>query len=403
MSAPYVTGLGCISAVAKNTPDFWQALRAGKSGIRRISSFARDGLATSLAGEIRLSPALWAMARDAGITSRLLLFACSAIDEALADAGIDIKALRAAGDKVAMVVGTSLGMSLVPPDPADEHLAELGGDASNPDLAALAAVLEHRYSLLGDITIVSTACASATHAIGLALDMIRYDGYRVVIAGGADSLDRMKYLGHSALSTLTPDLPRPFALSRSGTLFGEGSGFLVLQAADQPPRGAYATCDGAGYSTDIHHVTAPDPEGVGGAAAIRAALADAGLTPDAIGHVNLHGSGTALNDSAEFAALATVFGGRMGYLPCTSIKAAVGHAMGAAGGLEAVATVLSLLHETVPPTLNVAHEDVAFPLDLVVGVTRPAFIDYALSNSFGFGGANGTLIFGRCEGGRRAC
>lgn len=158
----------------------------------------------------------------------------------------------------------------------------------------------------------------------------------------------------------------------------------------------HATCIGAGYSTDVHHVTAPDPEGEGGAVAIRAALADAGLAADAIGHVNLHGSGTALNDEAEFKALRSVFGRRIAQIPSTSVKAAVGHAMGAAGALEAVATVLALRERAVPPTLNVAAGEVAFDLDLVTEASRHGVeIDFAISNSFGFGGANGALVFGR--------
>lgn len=348
------------------------------------------------------SPRLKALAEAEGEKARLRLFAFAALDEALADAGIDLAALRARGGKAALVVGTSLGMSLVAPETVAEPLAELDGhgDRINADLGELAAALERRLGLPGEVMIVSTACASATHAIALARDMIRFGGYDVVIAGGADSLDRMKYLGHSALSTLTTGLPRPFSRDRDGTLFGEGAGFLVMEAAGASTgRGRtrrHATCIGAGYSTDVHHVTAPDPEGEGGAVAIRAALADAGLAADAIGHVNLHGSGTALNDEAEFKALRSVFGRRIAQIPSTSVKAAVGHAMGAAGALEAVATVLALRERAVPPTLNVAAGEVAFDLDLVTEASRHGVeIDFAISNSFGFGGANGALVFGR--------
>lgn len=394
MIPPVVTGLGCVSAIGEGVPAFWEALVAGASGIKDISTFGHDGLRTRSAGEIRLSPRLRNLARSAGTTSRLRLFAFAAIDEALATAGIDLAALKRRGGKAALVVGTSLGMSLSAPDLVGEPLAELEGDDGNAHLAALSAALEERYGLSGDVTVVSTACASATHAIALALDMIRHDGYQVVVAGGADSLDRMKYLGHSALATLTTGRPRPFSRHRDGTLFGEGAGFLVLETAGAATATRQASCVGAGYSTDINHITAPDPQGNGGAMAIRAALADAGLSSRAIGHVNLHGSGTALNDSAEFAALAAVFGERIRQLPCTSIKPAVGHAMGAAGGIEAVAAVLSLKNGIVPPTLNLAADDTEFPLDLVVGEARAVAMDYVLSNSFGFGGANGTLVFG---------
>lgn len=399
--APVVTGLGCVSAIGEDVRSFWTALLGGETGIKQIEEFPRDGLRTPLAGVVRVSPTLKAFADAEGETARLRLFAYAALDEALADAGIDLAAVRAKGGKAALVLGTSLGMSLVAPEAVGEPLAEYDGhgDRANADLGDLAAAVERRYGLDGEVTIVSTACASATHAIALARDMIRFDGYDVVIAGGADSLDRMKYLGHSALSTLTTDLPRPFSRKRDGTLFGEGAGFLVMEAAGalegDGERRRYARCVGAGYSTDIHHVTAPDPEGEGGAAAIRAALDDAGLAADAVGHVNLHGSGTALNDGSEFKALQAVFGDRVARLPSTSIKAAVGHAMGAAGALEAVATVLALRDRALPPTLNVAAGDVEFTLDLVTERCRRGVeVDYAVSNSFGFGGANGALVFG---------
>lgn len=393
MKSAVVTGLGCISAIGDTAPEFWQKLLAGASGIKGISVFSHAGLRNRLAGEVRLTASLRDLAASTGTSSRLHLFAFGAIDEALADAGLDLASLRRDGGKVALVVGTSLGMSLIGIASDTQAQTELEGNESNARLADFAAALERRYGLEGCVTVVSTACASGTHAIALGLDMIRHEGYQVVIAGGADTLDRMKYLGHSALSTLTTGQPRPFSCRRDGTLFGEGAGFLVLQAPDAPISKHYAHCLGGGYSNDINHVTAPDPQGVGGSMAIRAALADAGVAPEAIGHINLHGSGTVLNDSAEYAALEAVFGLRIRSLPCTSIKAAVGHCMGAAGGIEAIATVLSISHASVPPTVNVAAHEVEFPIDLVVEEARSSSIRYALSNSFGFGGANGSLVF----------
>lgn len=396
MTVPLVTGLGCISALGEGASSYWRALTAGEVGLSEIRTFPSEGLRNTLAGVVRISPGLSAFAEAEGIASRLHLFAFAAIDEALADAAIDIAGLRLAGRKVALVAGTSLGMSLVAPDKVGERLTELEGDDDNADLGKLGEVLERRYGLPGEVTIVSTACASATHAIGLARDMIRHDGYDVVVAGGADSLDRMKYLGHSALSTLTTGYPRPFSSARDGTLFAEGAGFLVLEADRGEGRQRYAACTGAGYSTDVYHVTAPDPEGSGGAMAMEAALADAGLEPHAVDHVNLHGSGTPLNDSAEYNAMTTVFGAHASRIPSTSIKAAIGHVMGAAGGLEAVATVLSLKDGIIPPTVNVAPGTVDFDLDLVTERSRRAgSLTHALSNSFGFGGANGVVVFSR--------
>ncbi|HUX17779.1 MAG TPA: beta-ketoacyl-[acyl-carrier-protein] synthase family protein [Acidithiobacillus sp.] len=396
---PVVTGMGCVSSVGESVPGFWRALLRGESGIKEIEEFPRKALRNSLAGVVRASPELLGRAARDRIKARIQLFAVAALDEALEDARLDLRAMRSRQGKAALVVGTSLGMSLVMPALVpDETLAALDGENdANASLASLARFFDDRYGMPGAVLMVSTACASATHAIALACDMIRHDGYDTVIAGGADSLDRMKYLGHSALSTLTTRLPKPFSHAQDGTLFGEGAGFLVLE---RPGRSGapkpHAICLGAGYSNDNYHVTAPDPEGTGAAMAMSAAVADANLRPADIGHVNLHGSGTALNDNAEYLALRNVFGDMVATLPCTSIKAAVGHAMGAAGALEAIATVMTLREQIVPPTLNVSRNEVAFKMDLVVEKPRPLDgVNYAISNSFGFGGTNGVVVMGR--------
>jgi 3-oxoacyl-[acyl-carrier-protein] synthase II len=206
----------------------------------------------------------------------------------------------------------------------------------------------------------------------------------------------MKYLGHSALNTLTPTQIRPFAKERDGTLFGEGAGVLVLEreslAHGRPP---YAVCAGAGYSCDAYHITGPDPSGAGALEAMRQALDDAGVRPEEVGHINLHGSGTPLNDAMECAAIRQLFGPAADRIPVSSIKPAIGHAMGAAGALEAVATVLSLREQAIPPTLNVPAPDPDLSLNLVCGHAHEAAIRHALSNSFGFGGCNGTVLFSR--------
>ncbi len=392
MKAPLVTGIGCISPLGLSAAATWENLLAGRSGIQQITDFSSAGLRNNLAGAIRLPQEILDFAEREDILSRLILLAVLAIDEALTDAGLSQGMPE--GKKCALMIGTSLGMSLVAPGVEEGQLTVLEGDESNASLTELASFLGNRYQLEGRTQVISTACASGTHAISLAREMILHGGYDIVIAGGADSLDRMKYLGHTALSTLTPTLPRPFANDRAGTLFGEGAAFVVLRRADNVET-CYATCAGAGYSTDIYHVTAPDPEGKGGAFAIRSALADAGIAAEAVDHINLHGSGTILNDSAEFNALHTVFGNRIGKIACTSIKAAIGHAMGAAGAIEAVATILSVHHQAVPPTLNLTATDLSNPLGLVTGCALHCDIRYAISNSFGFGGANGTLVFGR--------
>ena len=397
MAAAAVTGMGCVSALGTGVPIFWTALNAGRSGIKRITQFGTEGLRNTSAGCVELSPELDALARQQRLKGgRLELFARWAIQEALADAGWSPEAFAKA--RAALVVGTSLGMSLVAPTVQADPLEAYDDGASGADFAALAEALGEPFHLEEHTTIVSTACASGTHAIALGRDLVERGDYDVVVAGGSDALDRMKYLGHSALATLTEGVPRPFSRARDGTLFGEGAAFLVLERSGERGKGkAYAYCTGAGYSTDIHHLTAPDPAGRGAAAAMSAAIRDAGLDPEQVDHVNLHGSGTALNDDAEALAMSAVFGARARDIPSTSIKAAVAHAMGAAGAIEAVATVLSIHRGEVPPTLNVAPSEVAFDLGLVCerSVKRP--IRTALNNSFGFGGANGVVLFSAAD------
>jgi 3-oxoacyl-[acyl-carrier-protein] synthase II len=397
MATAAVTGMGCVSALGTGVPVFWTALNAGRSGIKRITQFGTDGLRNTSAGCVELSPPLEALARERQLKAgRLELFAVAAIQEALADAGWSLDEFAKA--RAALVVGTSLGMSLVAPTVQAEPLDSYDDRATGADFASLAQALGEPFQVEDHTTIVSTACASGTHAIALARDLVERGDYDVVIAGGSDALDRMKYLGHSALATLTEGVPRPFSRARDGTLFGEGAAFLVLERSGERRQGrAYAYCTGAGYSTDIHHLTAPDPAGRGAAAAMSAAIRDAGLDPEEVDHVNLHGSGTSLNDDAEALALSSVFGARARDLPCTSIKASIGHAMGAAGAIEAVATVLSIHRGEVPPTLNLTSSDVAFDIGLVCERSMKRPIRTALNNSFGFGGANGVVLFSEAD------
>jgi 3-oxoacyl-(acyl-carrier-protein) synthase len=394
-----VTGLGSVSALGEDTPRFWRGLLAGRSGITPISNFRQAHLRNVQAGEIRLSSAQREYAERRGLDSRIALFACLAIDEALRDAGQTPASLK--GKKVGLVLGTSLGMSLV--EKSIDRLDECAGDRIETfdDFPGLIDELADAYGIGGDALLVTTACAAATNAIGIGKGMIQHEGYDLVLCGGMDTLDRMKYLGHSALNTLSPTLVRPLAKERDGTLLGEGAGILVLER-ETPARGRrpYAVCSGAGYSCDAYHLTGPDPSGAGALHAMRQALDDAGVQPEEVAHINLHGSGTPLNDAMECSAIRQLFGPAAGRIPVTSIKPAIGHAMGAAGALEAVATVLTVRDQTIPPTLNVAAPDPDLGLNLVTGRAREAPIAHALSNSFGFGGCNGAVLFSRYGGTR---
>jgi 3-oxoacyl-[acyl-carrier-protein] synthase II len=331
-------------------------------------------------------------ARIRKINSRLALFAGLAIEEALSESGLAKRDLRTR--RVGLVLGVSCGMALV--SAGIDQMRENGGAAEETldDLSGLAGELGDRFGVRGEAFTVSTACAAGTNAIGIARDMIALEGYDAVLCGGADTLDRMKYLGHSALNTLTPTSIQPFGKQRDGTIFGEGAGILLLESVEHlEGRKPLAICSGSGFSCDAHHVTAPDPQGEGAVHAITEALRDAGLRPADIDYINLHGSGTPHNDAVESRAIARVFGSTTSAIPVSSIKSAIGHVMGAAGACEAVATVLSIRDQKIPPTANTLERDPDFSVHLICGGAMNWNIHHALSNSFGFGGCNGTVIF----------
>jgi 3-oxoacyl-[acyl-carrier-protein] synthase II len=243
---------------------------------------------------------------------------------------------------------------------------------------------------------VVTACSSGAVALAEAAELIADGVVDCAVAGGVDALTRLCFMGFNALKLLDPEPCRPFDRDRRGMSIGEGAAFVVLEAAGPArARGArvYAELAGHGMTTDAHHITAPQPEGEGMARAMGAALAAAGVTPDAIGYVNAHGTATPQNDRIEARAIVRVFG--PGRVLVSSSKSMIGHTMAAAGSLEAVATILALTHETVPPTANLVTPDPEVDFDCVPGIARGAAVEHAISNSFGFGGQNVTLLFRR--------
>lgn len=392
MEQAVITGLGCLSCLGNSTSQFWDCLNTGQSGVSEISGFHRENLRNTKAGEIKIPPDMLAYAKERDIASRISLFAHWAIEEALADSGLTPEVLNT--PKVGLVLGVSLGMSLVQQTlDYGEHDSIGGPQDVLDDFSLLIEDLVETFSVGGEAHVITTACASGTNAIGIAKDMISYEGYDVVICGGVDTLDRMKYLGHTALNTLTTTTVKPFTEEREGTLFGEGAGILVLQKKSAVEPGAgYAICSGTGYSCDAQYVTAPDETGTGAIRVMREALNDAGVTPEDIGYINLHGSGTVANDVMECTAIEQLFGDTATFIPLSSIKPAIGHTMGAAGAIEAVATVLAVRHQQIPPTCDLGG-GTSFPLQVIRGNPIKARVSHALSNSFGFGGNNGAVLF----------
>ncbi len=344
--------------------------------------------------------------KEARRADRFTQLALAAADEAMRDAGLaDSGAVPQ--ERIGSIVGTGIG-GLATLENNQEQLLDRGASAVSPLAVPLmmgnagAAAIALRHGLLGPCFGVVSACAAGANAIGSALRAIEAGEADVIIAGGAEAaLTPLSRASFAALdATSRAGISRPFDVRRDGFVMGEGAGMLVLESAESAgARGARPLGRLAGYGTtcDAHHLTAPDPAGAGAARAISAALRDAGIGPDGIDYVNAHGTSTPLNDHAETVALKTSLGERAGRIPVSSLKSSIGHLLGAAGAVEAVATILALRDRIAPPTLGLEEPDPELDLDYVPGVARPFDVPdgrpaRAISNSFGFGGHNAVLV-----------
>jgi len=393
-----ITGLGVVSALGPDLAAFREGLFAGRSGVRELSLFPTDGVRTHLAAQCAL-PQLELDDALLANTSRPDRFGLAAAIEAVRDAGLVARDL----ERAALMIGTGAGGAQ---NTEDFIVERRGGGAP-----AAARLVPHQsssvtdligrvFSIHGPRSTIMTACSSSATAIGYACDRIRLGDVDVALAGGAEGLCRLTYLGFNALRATSPEPCRPFDRDRKGLNLGEGAAMLVLEdEARARARGAriYALLGGWGITADAHHMTAPHPEGDGAARAMQAALADAGLAPERIGYVNAHGTATPHNDAAETKAIHRVFGAHAARLCVSSIKSMVGHTLGAAGAVEAVASCLTLHEGVAPPTVNLVVPDPAFELDFIPGEARRVDLDALLSNSFAFGGNNTTLAFVRAR------
>ena len=391
---PVITGLGLIAAPGVGVGPNWDALRAGRSGLKPLTLFPSPRNGQFPAGEApRDLTALGAPPRG----SRSDQLGWLAAREAVRSAGIDF---QNCAERAGVVLGCSVGGSF----DSERFLTALikrGQMRPRParfhPCASVVDLIADQFGLLGPSLAVATACSSGALAIAAAAEMIQSGAADVMLAGGADSLSRMTWGGFCALLLVDAAGCRPFDANRAGTSLGEGAGVLVLEAeAPARRRGAkiLARLSGWGASCDAHHATAPHPEGAGAAAAMRAALGRAGLESSAIDYVNAHGTGTRDNDLAEAKALKAVFGGRLP--PVSSTKRFFGHALAASGAMEAVVCVQALRHQEIPPNPGFATPDPAIGLEPVLRM-RPAPLRHVMSNSFGFGGNNAVLIFSHAE------
>jgi 3-oxoacyl-[acyl-carrier-protein] synthase II len=387
-----VTGLGAVSPFGAGVKAYWDGIAAGVCAIRLATLIETEGFRCRIAAEVPEGVA------GSARRSRADRFALAAAREALDDAGL----AREERGEAALLVGAVGGGML---EAETWYWARRRGErpAGFRALRAMlpsshAAVVGSALGLGGPRETLVTACSSGAAALAVAADLVADGVSPVALAGGVDALTRICFMGFNALKLLDPGPCRPFDRDRRGMSIGEGAAFLVLEErARARARGAriYAELAGYGMTTDAFHVTAPHPEGEGMTRAMRSALDRAGVAAGAVGYANAHGTATPQNDRIEARALREVFG--EGGLLVSSTKSMIGHTMAAAGALEAVATVLALVNELVPPTANLATPDPDVALDCVPRVAREAALELAISNSFGFGGQNVTLLFGRGE------
>ena len=391
MTRVVVTGLGAVSPFGVGVKSFYAGLSAGTCAIRPITLIETDGFRCQIGGEV---PDVVSTRPLRTRGDRLALMAAR---EALDDAGLDLAARTTA----ALVVG-AVGGGMLEAEAWYWSRVRTGHPRGPvPALGSIfpyshADALGHRLRLGGPRETVVAACSSGAAALALGAELITDGVTPVALCGGADTLTRICYMGFNALKLLDHEPCRPFDRDRRGMSIGEGAAFVVLESeAHARERGArsYVELAGHGMTTDAFHVTSPDPHGDGMIRAMRAALASARVEPRVVGYANAHGTGTAQNDRIEARALATVFG--EGGLLLSSTKSMIGHTMAAAGSLEAVATVLAIVQDFIPPTANHQTTDPDVPFDCVPKLPRDLAVECAISNSFGFGGQNVTLLFRR--------
>jgi 3-oxoacyl-[acyl-carrier-protein] synthase II len=391
-----ITGLGAVTALGPDVAALERGLRAGTTGVVPCTLFDTQGFRTNLAAQAPEPTPPLDEERLAN-ASRPDRFGLQAAYEAIAMAGLEPKAL----DRAALVFGTGTGGAGI----TEQYFRRAVKDENPPagmlvphQPASVTDLVARFLGIHGPRTTIMTACSSSATALGYAADRIRLGHVTIALAGGAEGLCRLTYAGFNCLRATAPDHCRPFDAERKGLNLGEGAAVVVLEDAEHArARGATILGYLAGYgiTADAHHMTAPRPDGDGAARAMLAALGDAGLPADAVGYINAHGTATPHNDAAETAAIKTVLGKRAPSVPVSSIKSMVGHTLGAAGAIEAVASVLTLARGFIPPTVNLRTPDPAFGLDYVPEGSRELEVDVVLSNSFAFGGNNTALAFTR--------
>ena len=404
-----VTGLGILSPLGNDLASSWDGIVNGRSGIGPITQFDIAGYSTRIAGEIRgFDPAQWVPAKDIKKMDTFIHYGVAATLMALRDAGLEVTDANA--ERIGAIVGSGIG-GIHGIEEQTIRLHEGGPRKVSPFYvpSTIINMLPGQITLLTGIKGPSfsavSACASSNHSIGTAMRMIQYGDADAMIAGGAERGTTPTSVGGfcamKAMTTRNDDptrASRPWDKDRDGFVIGDGAGILILEEYEfAKARGARIYCElvGSGASSDAFHMTAPSEDGDGPARCMIAALRDAGIDPSRVGYLNAHGTSTPLGDLAETQAIKRAFGDHARSLMVSSTKSMTGHLLGAAGGVEAVFSVMALHTGIVPPTINLDEPGEGCDLDYVPNVAREQRLDYVMSNGFGFGGTNGTLVFGR--------
>jgi 3-oxoacyl-[acyl-carrier-protein] synthase II len=401
--------LGCISPIGNTIAEAWEAALAGKSGIADITRFDASQFSTRFAGEVKnFNVEDYLPGKEGRHMDTFIHFGMAAGIQALQDSGIEVTEQNA--DRIGVMVGSGIG-GLPMIEATKEEYAARGPRRISPFFVPASIInmisgdLSIKFGLRGPNLAIVTACTTGLHCIGAAARLIEYGDADVMIAGGAESTVSPLGLGGfasaRALSSRNDDpatASRPWDRDRDGFVLGEGAGVMVLEEYEHAKaRGAkiYAEVVGFGMSADANHITAPLEDGSGASRCMVSAMNYAGINPDQVHYVNAHGTSTPVGDVAEVKGIKRTFGDHAGKLVVNSTKSMTGHLLGGAGGLESVFTVLAIHNQVSPPTINIFNQDPECDLDFCANTARDMKIDYAVKNSFGFGGTNGTLVFAK--------
>ncbi|HEY8187733.1 MAG TPA: beta-ketoacyl-ACP synthase II [Pyrinomonadaceae bacterium] len=413
-----VTGLGLITPVGNSVEATWSALMSGRSGVDFIKKFDTEKFSVKFAAEIKdFDPLKFIAKKEARKMGAFIHYAIAAATEAMADSGFDLTDEGKFPDELAEKAGTYISSGIGDFWAIEREHSKLlleGPDRVSPFFIVSAIVnlaagqVSIRYGAKGPNSATATACSAGAHAIGDSFKIIQRGDADVMICGGAESaITPMSVAGFAsmrALSTRNDDPPhasRPFERDRDGFVIGEGAGIVILEELELAQRrGAriYAELVGYGMTADAFHLTMPDESGSGAIRVMQKTMCDAGIQPEQVGYINAHGTSTPYNDKFETLAIKKTFGAHAYKLAISSTKSMTGHLLGAAGGIEGVFSVLSLYRKVLPPTINYVNPDPDCDLDYVPNEPRHAEVEYALSNSFGFGGTNAALLFKRYDG-----